>query len=85
MAKAPTPRILSSGVKLYFSDFFEASRLQLEWCGAFNISLVSDLPLFISALPDCRLRNALFTLLHTLSVPKHVQSFSYGEQFIGFA
>jgi len=34
-------------MKLYFSDFFEVSASQLRRHGAFNISLVSDLPLFI--------------------------------------
>lgn len=34
-------------MKLYFSDFFEVTASQLRRYGAFNISLVSDLPLFI--------------------------------------
>lgn len=34
-------------MKLYFSDYFEVSEEALEDYGAFNISLVSDLPLFI--------------------------------------
>ena len=34
-------------MKLYFSDFFEVSTSQLKRYGAFDISLVSDLPLFI--------------------------------------
>lgn len=34
-------------MQLYFSDFFEVSASQLKSYGAFDISLVSDLPLFI--------------------------------------
>jgi hypothetical protein len=34
-------------MKLYFSDFFEVSATQVKRYGAFDISLVSDLPLFI--------------------------------------
>jgi hypothetical protein len=34
-------------MKLYFSDFFEVPPSQLKRYGAFDISLVSDLPLFI--------------------------------------
>src|SRR5436305_1369791 len=32
---------------VYFSDFFNVSRNELEEYGAFNISLIADLPLFI--------------------------------------
>ncbi|MGI8638574.1 MAG: hypothetical protein ACR2MG_01260 [Pyrinomonadaceae bacterium] len=34
-------------MKLYFSDYFEVSKDVIEKYGAFNISLVADLPLFI--------------------------------------
>lgn len=34
-------------MKLYFSDFFNVSRTDLRKYGAFNVSLLSDLPLFI--------------------------------------
>ncbi len=34
-------------IKLYFSDFFGVTRDQLDEYGAFDISLVTDLPLFI--------------------------------------
>ena len=37
----------SGHMKLYFSDYFEVSEEALDQYGAFNISLVSDLPLFI--------------------------------------
>ncbi len=39
MQKAP--------LKLYFTDYFEVPKKILDECGAFNISLISDLPLFI--------------------------------------
>lgn len=32
---------------LYFSDHFGVSRQIVEWYGAFDISLVADLPLFV--------------------------------------
>ncbi len=34
-------------MKIYFSDFFEVLPALLEEYGAFNISLLNDLPLFI--------------------------------------
>lgn len=34
-------------MKIYFSDFFDVSPRAIERHGAFNISLLSDLPLFI--------------------------------------
>src|SRR4051812_26509711 len=34
-------------IKIYFSDFFEVSQKTIDEYGAFNISLVSDLPLFV--------------------------------------
>ena len=47
MAQATSPTLPIHGVKLYFSDFFEVSAAELKRYGAFNVSLVSDLPLFI--------------------------------------
>src|SRR5690606_21585493 len=35
------------GVRLYFSDYFQVSPDTLSSYGAFNVSLVNDLPLFI--------------------------------------
>ena len=32
---------------IYFSDVFEVEQSKLEDCGAFNIALVNDLPLFV--------------------------------------
>mgnify|MGYP004718187237 CR=1 FL=1 len=34
-------------IKIYFSDFFNIDTSDLESYGAFNISLINDLPLFI--------------------------------------
>ena len=34
-------------MKIYFSDFFNVNPDKLEDYGAFNISLINDLPLFI--------------------------------------
>ena len=34
-------------MQIYFSDFFEVSAISLEKYGAFNISLINDLPLFV--------------------------------------
>lgn len=34
-------------IKIYFSDFFNVDASDLETYGAFNISLINDLPLFI--------------------------------------
>jgi len=34
-------------MKIYFSDFFEVSPNTVEKHGAFNVSLINDLPLFI--------------------------------------
>jgi hypothetical protein len=42
----PTERAPES-VKVYFSDFFEIPEATVKQFGAFNVSLLSDLPLFI--------------------------------------
>ena len=47
-AHLPVSREQESGhMKLYLSDYFEVSEEALDQYGAFNISLVSDRPLFI--------------------------------------
>lgn len=51
-------------MKLYFSDFFEVSRTQLSRYGAFNISLLSDLPLFIDPFLLFRSRKPKYRKLH---------------------
>lgn len=34
-------------IRIYFSDFFDVSREKIESYGAFNVSLINDLPLFV--------------------------------------
>ena len=34
-------------IRIYFSDYFEVSPADLKAYGAYNISLINDLPLFI--------------------------------------
>ena len=34
-------------IKVHFTDFFRVTPEALEACGAFNISLINDLPLFV--------------------------------------
>lgn len=46
MATLPTNRTID-GPRIYFSDFFNINPIVLEEHGAFNISLINDLPLFI--------------------------------------
>jgi hypothetical protein len=58
----PTPPI--PNMKLYFSDFFEVSPSELKRYGAFNISLVSDLPLFIDPFLLFNSRKPRYRRLH---------------------
>jgi hypothetical protein len=51
-------------MKLYFSDFFEVRPSILRRYGAFNISLVADLPLFIDPFLLFNSRNARYRDLH---------------------
>jgi len=37
----------SKTAKIYFTDFFEVSPEELKNYGAFNVSLINDLPLFV--------------------------------------
>ena len=37
----------SGAIKIYFSDYFGVSRNELDEAGAFDVSLINDLPLFI--------------------------------------
>ena len=41
-------------VDLYFSEYYEIDPAVLEEYGAFDISVVSDLPLFVDPFPRCR-------------------------------
>jgi hypothetical protein len=51
-------------MKLYFSDFFEVSVDELKKYGAFNISLVSDLPLFIDPFLLFHSKKSEYLVLH---------------------
>lgn len=51
-------------MNLYFSDVFEVSEKDLEKYGAFNISLVTDLPLFIDPFLLFNSRKPVYKFLH---------------------
>jgi hypothetical protein len=51
-------------MKLYFSDFFEVARADIRKHGAFNVSLLSDLPLFIDPFLLFNSRKAEYKQLH---------------------
>ncbi|HEY3489802.1 MAG TPA: hypothetical protein VGK27_06750 [Candidatus Deferrimicrobiaceae bacterium] len=52
------------GAKIYFTDYFEVSSKVLEKYGAFNISLINDLPLFIDPFLLFDSKDAKYNLLH---------------------
>ncbi|MDG2517379.1 hypothetical protein [Lysobacter soli] len=54
----------SGRVGIYFSDFFEVDKTTLETYGAFNVSLVNDLPLFIDPFLLFDSKNAVYQELH---------------------
>lgn len=51
-------------VRLYFSDFFEVPASTVQKYGAFNVSLVSDLPLFIDPFLLFNSKKAKYQALH---------------------
>lgn len=51
-------------VGIYFSDFFEVDKATLESYGAFNVSLINDLPLFIDPFLLFDSKNAVYQRLH---------------------
>ena len=51
-------------VGIYFSDFFEVEKSTLETYGAFNVSLVNDLPLFIDPFLLFDSKNEVYQGLH---------------------
>lgn len=53
-----------NAIRLYFSDFFEVDETDLEAYGAFNISCVADLPLFIDPFLLFNSRRPEYQLLH---------------------
>lgn len=58
-----TPRA-TPALKIYFSDFFNVDRGRLEEYGAFNISLINDLPLFIDPFLLFNSDNEIYKKLH---------------------
>jgi hypothetical protein len=50
--------------QIYFSDFFDASPALLEAYGAFDVSLINDLPLFIDPFLLFNSRNPAYQRLH---------------------
>ena len=55
-----------TSLKLYFSDYFDLSKNALDKYGAYNISLMSDLPLFID--PFLLFQNPKYQVLHNLII-----------------
>ena len=51
-------------IKIYFSDFFNVDVTDLENYGAFNISLINDLPLFIDPFLLFGSKKEEYKLLH---------------------
>jgi hypothetical protein len=51
-------------VKIYFSDFFDVSPDLLEEYGAFNASLINDLPVFIDPFLLFNSENPTYRKLH---------------------
>ncbi len=58
------PERASNKINLYFSDFFEISESKLDGYGAFNISLLTDLPLFIDPFLLFNSRRPIYRKLH---------------------
>jgi hypothetical protein len=59
-AAKPAPR----AINIYFSDFFGVRRSTLEKYGAFNVSLVADLPLFVDPFLLFNSKNPKYRRLH---------------------
>ena len=58
------PDVESSQINLYFSDFFNVPEQVVEDYGAFNISLVVDLPLFVDPFLLFHSRKPAYQALH---------------------
>lgn len=58
------PSNLADDPKLYFSDFFQVSSATVKDYGAFNVSLVADLPLFIDPFLLFNSRKEEYRALH---------------------
>lgn len=51
-------------IRIYFSDFFDVDRDKIESYGAFNISLINDLPLFVDPFLLFNSENKTYQELH---------------------
>src|SRR6185503_20623267 len=51
-------------VNVYFSDYFEISHEEVEKYGAFDVSLINDLPLFIDPFLLFNSSNPIYRKLH---------------------
>jgi hypothetical protein len=57
-------RSSESDPKVHFTDYFDVSRKDLEAAGAFNVSLINDLPLFIDPFLLFNSQDAQYRQLH---------------------
>jgi hypothetical protein len=57
-------RVSGVAVKAYFSDWFDVDPDDLDAYGAFNVSLINDLPLFIDPFLLFTSENATYRQLH---------------------
>lgn len=55
---------MEQDTKIYFNDFFDISKQTLDDYGAFNISLIADLPLFIDPFLLFNSKETLYQALH---------------------
>jgi len=56
--------VMETEVDVYFSDYFKVDQVVIEQYGAFNISLVTDLPLFIDPFLLFNSDNPQYRTLH---------------------
>lgn len=52
-------------LRIYFSDFFDVAREKIDSYGAFNVSLINDLPLFVDPFLLFNSDDEVFQSLHT--------------------
>jgi hypothetical protein len=55
---------MNSSIDLYFSDYFRVTEDKLERYGAFNVSLITDLPLFIDPFLLFNSKKQIYRNLH---------------------
>lgn len=63
-------------LKFYFTDFFNVDKSELENYGAFNISLINDLPLFVDPFLLFNSENSQYKSLHE-SMIKYISFLKY--------